>query len=65
MFGRYLAVREGAPFIGALIDAQIQQKPVGAVFATAQMVPADLERVDIEFHRWLMDRTGGSGRGSE
>jgi hypothetical protein len=57
MFGRYLVVREGPSFVGALVDAQVQRKPVGDVFSTAQIVPADVERLDIEFHRWLMDRT--------
>lgn len=56
VFGRYLSVREGPAFVGALVDAQIQSKPVAAVFADAQMVPSNLERLDIEFHRWLIDR---------
>jgi hypothetical protein len=56
VFGRYLTVREGPAFVGALVDAQIQSKPVADVFATAQMVPTNLERLDIEFHRWLIDR---------
>lgn len=56
VFGRYLSVREGPAFVGALVDAQIQSKPVAGVFADAQMVPSNLERLDIEFHRWLIDR---------
>ncbi len=56
VFGRYLTVREGPSFVGALIDAQIQQRKISDVFAAAQMVPSDLERLDIEFHRWLIDR---------
>jgi hypothetical protein len=56
VFGRYLAVREGPAFIGTLVDAQIQSKDVAAVFGKALMVPSDLERLDIEFHRWLIDR---------
>jgi hypothetical protein len=63
MFGRYLAVREGPSFVGALVDAQIRQKPVGDVFAGAQVVPGDLERADIEFHRWLDRAAHGEDRG--
>ena len=56
VFGRYLTVREGPAFVGTLVDAQIQQKNISDVFAKAQMVPSNLERLDIEFHRWLIDR---------
>ncbi len=56
VFGRYLTVREGPAFVGTLVDAEIQQKNISDVFATAQMVPSNLERLDIEFHRWLIDR---------
>lgn len=56
IFGRYLTIREGPLFVGALVDAQLQAKDVNRVFANAQMVPTDLERVDIEFRRWLIDR---------
>ena len=56
VFGRYLTVREGPAFVGALVDAQIQRKDISTVFATARVVPSDLERLDIEFHRWLIDR---------
>ena len=56
VFGRYLTAREGPGFIGALVDAQIQHKDISTVFATARMVPSNLERLDIEFHRWLIDR---------
>jgi hypothetical protein len=38
------------------VDAQIQAKSVNDLFAKAEMVPRDLERLDIEFHRWLIDR---------
>jgi hypothetical protein len=54
--GRYLIIREGPSFVGALVDAQLQSKDVNRVFANAQMVPTDLERVDMEFRRWLIDR---------
>jgi hypothetical protein len=56
VFGRYLTVREGPAFVGALVDTQIQSKNISEVFATAQMIPSNLERLDIEFHRWLVDR---------
>jgi hypothetical protein len=56
VFGRYLVIREGPSFVGALVDAQIQSKSPNDVFAGAQMVPSNLERLDIEFHRWLLDR---------
>jgi hypothetical protein len=56
VFGRYLTVREGPAFVGALVDAQIQGRNISTVFDSAQMVPRDLERLDIEFHRWLIDR---------
>ena len=56
LFGRYLTIREGPSFVGALVDAQLQSQDVNRVFANAQMVPTDLERVDIEFRRWLIDR---------
>jgi hypothetical protein len=56
VFGRYLTIREGPAFVGALIDAQIRSQDIAAVFAKAQMVPSNLERLDIEFHRWLIDR---------
>ena len=56
VFGRYLVVREGPAFVGSLIDAQIQSKSVAELFDKAQMVPRNLERLDIEFHRWLIDR---------
>ena len=56
VFGRYLSVREGPAFVGTLVDAQIQSKNISDVFAKAQMVPSNLERLDIEFHRWLIDR---------
>ena len=55
-FGRYLMQREGPAFIGTLVDAQIQPKSVNAVFDNAQMVPTNIEQLDIEFHRWLIDR---------
>ncbi len=55
-FGRYLTVREGPAFIGALVDAQLQSRSVNAVFDKAQMVPSNIEQLDIEFHRWLIDR---------
>ncbi len=56
VFGRYLTVREGPAFVGALIDAQIQSKNVSEVLDKAQMVPRNIEQLDIEFHRWLIDR---------
>ncbi len=56
VFGRYLLTREGPAFIGTLIDAQIMGTDVAKVFDAAQMVPSNLERLDIEFHRWLIDR---------
>jgi len=56
VFGRYLVVKEGPAFVGALVDAQIQSKSVAEQFDKAQMVPANLERLDIEFRRWLIDR---------
>ncbi len=28
----------------------------GALFAAQALVPGNLERLDIEFHRWLIDR---------
>ncbi len=56
VFGRYLTVREGPAFVGTLVDAQIQSKNISDVFAKAQMVPSNLERLDIEFRRWLIDR---------
>jgi hypothetical protein len=56
VFGRYLVIREGPSFVGALVDAQIQSKSVNEVFAGAQMVPSNIERLDIEFHRWILDR---------
>ena len=56
MFGRYLFVREGLQFIGALVDAQIQGRNPTDIFAAPQMVPSNLERPDIEFHRWVIDR---------
>ena len=56
VFGRYLVTREGPAFVGALIDAQIQSRDIAHVFDAAQMVPSNLERLDIEFHRWLIDR---------
>jgi hypothetical protein len=56
MFGRYLFVREGPAFIGALVDAQMTSKSVNDIFLKAQMVPTDIERLDIEFKRWLIDR---------
>ncbi len=56
VFGRYLVTREGPAFVGALIDAQIQSHDIAKVFDAAQMVPSNLERLDIEFHRWLIDR---------
>ena len=56
VFGRYLTVREGPAFVGTLVDAQLSGKSVNAVFDAAQMVPSNIERLDIEFHRWLIDR---------
>ena len=56
VFGRYLVVREGPSFVGALVDAQIQGRNVNDVFAGAQTLPTNLERLDIEFHRWVIDR---------
>jgi hypothetical protein len=56
VFGRYLVVKEGPAFVGALVDAQIQSKSVAELFDNAQMVPRNLERLDIEFRRWLIDR---------
>ncbi len=56
VFGRYLTVKEGPAFVGALVDAQIKSKDITDVFAKAQMIPSNLERLDIEFHRWLIDR---------
>jgi hypothetical protein len=56
VFGRYLSIKEGPAFVGALVDAQIQSKDITEVFAKAQMVPSNLERLDIEFRRWLIDR---------
>lgn len=56
VFGRYLVVREGPQFVGALVDAQIQGRNIVDIFAAAQMVPSNIERLDIEFHRWLIDR---------
>jgi hypothetical protein len=56
VFARYLTVREGPAFVGTLVDAQISGKSINAVFDAAQMVPSNIERLDIEFHRWLIDR---------
>ncbi len=56
VFARYLTVREGPAFVGTLVDAQIAGKSINAVFDAAQMVPSNIERLDIEFHRWLIDR---------
>jgi hypothetical protein len=56
VFGRYLIVREGPVFVGGLVDALIQSKNVSGLFDNAQMVPRNIEQVDIEFHRWLIDR---------
>ncbi len=56
-FGRYLANREGYPFIGALADGQMKNVPLKDIFATAKMIPTDLEQLDIEWRRWLADRT--------
>jgi hypothetical protein len=56
VFARYLTVREGPAFVGTLIDAQMSGKSINAVFDAAQMVPSNIERLDIEFHRWLIDR---------
>ena len=56
VFGRYLTIKEGPAFVGGLVDAQIESKDIAGVFAKAQMIPTNLERLDIEFHRWLIDR---------
>jgi hypothetical protein len=56
VFARYLTVREGPAFVGSLVDAQMSGKSVNAVFGAAQMIPSNIERLDIEFHRWLIDR---------
>lgn len=56
VFGRYLTIKEGPAFVGALVDAQIQSKDIASVFNKAQRIPSNLERLDIEFHRWLIDR---------
>ena len=56
VFARYLAIKEGPAFIGSLVDAQLQSRDVNDVFAAAQMVPSNVERLDMEFRRWLIDR---------
>jgi hypothetical protein len=61
LLARYLVTREGYPFLGALVDAQVRGTPVGDVLRTAKMIPYDLERVDDEWRRWLADRAGRPG----
>ena len=61
LFARYLVSREGYPFLGVFIEAQLQGKPVTDVLRTAKMLPYDVEQLDTEFRRWLTDRGSRSG----
>jgi hypothetical protein len=44
----------GADVIGQLIDAQISEKPVDAVFAKRGM--GSVQQVDNDFRTWLFER---------
>ncbi len=53
VFAHYLAVREGLPFIGQLLDAQMTGKPTTAALASARAIPTELPRLDEEWRRWM------------
>jgi hypothetical protein len=51
--GGYLASREGAPFVGALLDAQMQGRPVASVLSSAKVLPGDIARLEDQWRHWL------------
>jgi hypothetical protein len=53
VLSHYLASREGARFVGAIIDAEIQEKPVLGVLGTAKMVPGDFAGLETQWRHWL------------
>jgi len=55
-FARYLAGRESYEFVGAIADAQIRGKAANDVIATARNAPADVDKMDDEWRRWLSYR---------
>ena len=56
VLGRYLITREGAPFIGQLVDAGIRAKPAAAVLAAGASGPRTLAQLDADWRAWLAAR---------
>ena len=52
-FARFLVMREGYDFIGALIDAQLTHVQVDALLASRRTLP--LERLDADWKGWLAE----------
>lgn len=53
VFAHYLALREGLPFVGALLDAQMAGKPTASALASARAIPTEIPRLDEEWRRWM------------
>jgi hypothetical protein len=63
VLGHYLMVRQGAPLIGQLVDAQIRNQPVDSVLARQQVGPRTVAQLDADWRQWLSAR-GESARAS-
>ena len=53
VFSHYLAVREGLPFVGSLLEAEMSGKSPVTILASARAVPTELTRLDDEWRRWM------------
>ena len=55
VLGRYLAVRQGEPVIGQILDAQLRGKSVADVLATLPggTAAGGIEALDMDWRGWL------------
>ena len=53
VLGRFLSIREGAPLIGQLVDAQIKNQSVASVLAGQAAGPKTVDELDADWRQWL------------
>ncbi len=53
VFSHYLAMREGLPFVGSLLDAELSGTPAATALASARAIPTEIQRLDDEWRRWM------------